>query len=68
MTIVFAALGVSRTMQKRTALALRRILRTLRSLRSAVIRVNGVTQTLPPVLDPDQQALIDAIKNNHVGH
>jgi len=68
MTIVFAALAVSRTMQKRTGMALRRILRTLRPLRSAVIRVNGLTQTLPPVLNHDQQTLIDALTNNNLGH
>jgi len=55
-------------MQKRTGVALRRILCTPRQLRSAVIRVNGLTQTLPPVINHDQQTLIDALTNNNVGH
>ena len=55
LTKVFAALAVSRTMQKRTGIALRRILRTLRPLRSATIAINGVTQTIPPALTTEQQ-------------
>jgi len=68
MTIVFAALAISRTMQKRTGIALRRILRTLKPLRSAIIRINGVTQTLPPVLDLEQQNLTEQLKTGNLGH
>jgi len=68
LTIVFAALAVTRTMQKRTGLALRRILHTLRPLRSAVIRINGTIRTLPPALNPDQQTLIDQLKTADMGH
>jgi len=68
LTIVFAALAISRTMQKRSGMAPRRILRTLRPLRSATIRVNGVTQTLPPVLTPEQQTLIYDLKNDNSRH
>jgi hypothetical protein len=64
LTIVFAALAISRTIQTRTGLALRRVLRTLRPLRSAVITINGVTQTIPPALGPDEQALINAIRTD----
>lgn len=61
LTIVFAALAISRTIQNRSGLALRRVLRTLRPLRSATIAINGAIQTFPPDLTDDQQALIDAL-------
>jgi len=63
LTKVFAALAVSRAMQKRTGMALRRILRILRPLRSATIRINGVTTTIPPALTPEQKTLVDQLKN-----
>jgi hypothetical protein len=68
LTIVFAALALSRTIQQRTGLALRRILRTLRPLRSATIAINGAVQTFPPELDADHRALIAAIRDHTVTH
>ena len=44
-TIVFTALALSREMQTRTGLSLRRFLRTLKPLRSATSDTNGVTGT-----------------------
>ena len=61
LTIVFAALAIARVIQNRTGMTIRRVIRTLRPLRSATIRANGVTQTIPPVLDPTQQTLVDTI-------
>jgi hypothetical protein len=64
LTIVFAALAITRAIQNRTGLSLRKTLRTLRPLRSATIQTNGVTRTLPPALNPDEQAIIDAITSH----
>jgi hypothetical protein len=68
LTIVFAALAISRTIQTRTGLSIRRTLRTLRPLRSATIHTNGVTQTIPPALSPHDQALLDAISSRPPRH
>ncbi len=68
LTIVFAALALSRTIQHRTGMALRRVLRTLRPLRSATIAINGAVQTFPPRLDADQRALVTAILGGGVTH
>jgi hypothetical protein len=68
LTIVFTALALSRTIQHRTGLALRRVLRTLRPLRSATIAINGTVQTFPPRLDADQRALVTAILGRGVTH
>ena len=62
LTIVFTALAVSREAQNRTGLSLRRVLRTLKPLRSATFELNGVLTTIPPALNPDDQALIDALQ------
>nr|BFF08066.1 IS1634-like element ISMsm6 family transposase [Brevibacterium otitidis] len=59
LTIVFAALAIARTVQNRTGLSLRRVLRTLKPLRSATININGTTTTLPPEIQPEQQIILD---------
>jgi hypothetical protein len=59
---VFAALALSRTVQDRTGLSIRRFLRTLRPLRSATIEINGVITTFPPAIEPDVQAILTALE------
>ena len=61
LTVVFAALALSRTIQDRTGLSLRRFLRTLKPLRSATIEINGVINTYPPSIDPNIQAILTAL-------
>ena len=52
LTIVFTALAVSREVQNRTGLSLRRVLRTLRPLRSATVEINGTAITHPARAQP----------------
>lgn len=68
LTIVFTALAVSRTVQNRTGLSLRRFLRTLKPLRSATIEINGVITTIPPALSPENQATLNALNNPNPRH
>jgi hypothetical protein len=63
LTIVFTALAVAREIQNRTGLAIRNVIRQLRPLRSATIAVNGAVQAFPPAIDPEQQKLLDDLKN-----
>lgn len=63
LTIVFTALAISRTIQNRTGLSIRRFLRHLKPLRSATIEINGVITTLPPAIDPDTQATLTALQH-----
>ncbi|MFZ2511885.1 MAG: IS1634 family transposase, partial [Gordonia sp. (in: high G+C Gram-positive bacteria)] len=53
---------LSRTIQDRTGLSLRRFLRTLKPLRSATIEINGVINTYPPSIDPNIQAILTALE------
>ena len=68
LTIVFTALAVSREAQNRTGLAIRNLLRQLRSLRSATIAINGVEQTIQPAIPTGIQAILDAIKGPQLRH
>lgn len=68
LTIVFAALALGRAVQDRMGLSLRRVLRTLKPLRSATVEINGITTTLPPSLNPDEQALLDALQDPVARH
>ncbi len=68
LTIVFTALAVSRTVQGRTGLSLRRVLRTLRPLRSATVEINGVITTIPPALGPEATAILNALQHPNARH
>jgi DDE family transposase len=68
LTIVFTALALSRAIQDRTGLSIRRVLRTLKPLRSAVIEINGVNQTIPPALGPAETAILDALPGPGLRH
>lgn len=68
LTIVFTALAVSRTVQDRTGLSLRRVLRTLKPLRSATIQINGVITTIPPALRPEETAILNALEHPTARH
>ena len=63
LTIVFAALAVSREIQRRTRLSIRTVCRQLRPLRSATIAINGATQTFPPEVSADRQVVLDAVRD-----
>lgn len=68
LTIVFTALAISRTIQDRTGLSIRKVLRELRPLRSATIAINGTIQTFPPTISPEHQAILDAITQPNARH
>jgi len=57
LSIVFTALAVSHAIQARTGLAIAKVVKQLRTLRSATITINGATQTFPPEI-PDAQRKI----------
>lgn len=67
-TIVFTALALSREVQHRTGLSLRRFLRTLKPLRSATIDLNGVIATFPPALNAEVKTILDALKAENSRH
>ena len=68
LTIVFTALALSRTVQARTGLAIRNVIRQLRPLRSATIAINGTAQTFAPAIPAEQQVILDAIRGAELTH
>ncbi len=66
LTIVFAALAISREAQQRTGASIKKILNTLRPLRSAVITSRGSTTTAAPAIPPEAAELLKTL--NPGGH
>jgi hypothetical protein len=52
LTVVFAALAISRYLQDATGVSISKLVRTLRAVRSATVRLNGTEITLEPEI-PD---------------
>uniref|UniRef100_UPI0038995AA8 IS1634 family transposase n=1 Tax=Mycolicibacterium sarraceniae TaxID=1534348 RepID=UPI0038995AA8 len=68
LTIVFTALALSREIQTRTGLSLRRFLRTLKPLRNATIDINAVIATYPPAINPEVETILNALKTEKSRH
>jgi transposase len=58
LTVVFAALAVSRYLQARAGVSIRKLVQTLRAARSATIDVDGQRLTVEPELAPGAQVLL----------
>lgn len=58
LTIVFAALAVARCIQDQTGIAIARLVKQLRPLRTSTIDINGVTEDFPPQVPPAQREIL----------
>ena len=67
LTIVFAALAVAHCIQERTGLAIANVVKQLRSLRSATIVINGVTETFPPEIPAPQRKILASLGHSRTG-
>jgi hypothetical protein len=65
LTIVFAALAISRYLQEATGISIKKIVQTLRTARSATIEINGQRLTLDPELSSIARDLIHRIEKGH---
>jgi transposase len=61
LTIVFAALAISRYLQEHTGISIKKLVNTLRTVRSATINVNGELLTLDPEIPPPASELLIAL-------
>ena len=61
LTVVFAALAIARYLTATTGVSIKKIVRTLRPLRSAVISINGNEITADPVITPEARELLDRL-------
>lgn len=61
LTIVFAALAIARHLQDNTGVSIKRIVRTLRPLRTVQIRVGGHGITAAPLIGTDAREILDRL-------
>lgn len=66
LTIVFAALAVSRHLQQSTGVSIKKLVTTLRTVRSATITLNGQQLTLDPDIPPAAREMLTAL--DYEGH
>lgn len=66
LTVVFAALAVNRHLQEATGVSIKKIVRTLRTVRSATIEINGQRLTLDPELPAAAKDLLTSLDGS--GH
>jgi len=65
LTVVLAALAVSRDLQERSGASIKKIIQTLREARSATIEINRQQVTLDPELSPAAHDLLHRLRNGH---
>lgn len=65
LSIVFTALAISRTVQARTGLSIRRVLQILRPLRSAVLAVGGHEVIVPPQVPQEAVEVLEKLRGVH---
>ena len=65
LTVVFAALAVSRHLQQRSGVSIKKLVQTLRTARSATVDINGQQMTLDPELTGPARAILDRLETSH---
>ncbi|WP_099025935.1 IS1634 family transposase [Mycolicibacterium palauense] len=68
LTIVVTALAVAHSIQERTGLAIAKVVKQLRPLRSATIAINGTTETFPPEVPEAQRTILASLNIPEPGH
>lgn len=68
LTIVVTALAVAHNIQERTGLAIAKVVKQLRPLRSATIAINGNTETFPPQIPEPQRQILTSLNIPKPGH
>ena len=68
LTIVFAALAVARYLQDTTGVTIKKLVQTLRPLRSVVIAIGDQTIPADPTPGPDARTILDHLPAITLGH
>lgn len=68
LTVVFAALAVSRFIEARTGISVRKFVRQLSEVRTGVISVNGVRHTIRPKVPPETATTLAMLNDSGCGH
>ena len=65
LTVVLAALAVSRHLQQLSGVSIKKLVQTLRTARSATIDINGQRMTLDPELTGPARTILDRLETGH---
>lgn len=65
LTIVFTSLAISRRIEKLTGLSLKRVVKTLRPIRSGTIVINGIEFPADPEISKDIHTLLQKLQSGH---
>jgi hypothetical protein len=69
LTVVFAALAIARHLQDTTGVTIKKLVRTLRPLRTVTISIGRQTITAAPAIGPDARAILERLPPiNAPGH
>ena len=68
LAIVFTALAVAHNIQERAGLPIANVIKQLRPLRSAIIAINGTTETFPPEIPAPQRKIMASLGIPQPGH
>ncbi len=66
LTIVFAALAISRHLQEASGMSIKKVVKTLKVVRSATVRINGEEIILEPEIPEPAAELLDSL--GYTGH
>ena len=65
LTIVFTSLAISRRIEKLTGVSIKRIVKTLRPIRSGIITINGKEYPAEPEIPKDIHNLLQKLESGH---
>lgn len=65
LTVVFAALAISRDLQARSGVTIKKLVQTLRTARSATIEINSQRMTLQPKITETVRAILSRLEEGH---
>lgn len=69
LTIVFTALAVSRYIEAKTKLSIKRVVQTLRPIRTPTLLINGIKTQIDPFIPEEAQRIVDNLSKNRIdGH
>jgi hypothetical protein len=69
LTVVFAALAIARHLQETTGVTIKKLVRTLKPLRTVTVRIGTQTITAAPAINPEARAILDQLPPiNAPGH
>lgn len=69
LTVVFAALAIARHLQDTTGVTIKKLVRTLKPLRTVTVRIGTQTITAAPAISPEARAILDQLPPiNAPGH